>query len=633
MRNLPHSRKFIKVISFLLLSTIIFTCSIEEDINVKPEIEQATGKIPFSPENMLQAIKNLASLSNGKINVVTPSTTHNYVRFEPQNLDQIFLLDDLGYDLWDTPLDQEIEYEGEYYQHPGLPDSLNYFYTLIPVNYVITEAVPHTIISQVVLFDEDAGDEVDPEDVEDPWIPEPCTPVCDDPTIDCVPCSGNGRVSSQNRPEDLLKKTTKQLLGNNIDLKALYTEAMRLAGHLDEIDDASTSGRTQGTRYYPAGTIKVRDNSTNVDVPVKDLYVKARRFFKMKSTQTNSSGYFSINKGFRKKARIILKFKNDYTKVRGINGSLKVWQYAWALRKKMSLYERSEMQNIAYTFNYQSDIDSWSALQFAGAHCLNTLQETRQNCTNNNINLPPSDLNIWITPNVTDEASAPMLRSIANTSLLSAALTYMFPGSGSGAFKVLRRYVPDVTLNIKNSSGNTRSASDISQTFAHEFGHASHYSKVGNTFWQNLITAIVSNGGYGTKTSSGAGHIAVAESWGYFIGPTFNRIKYSSNATIAKAELDFLEYQRRDDTKPTVDFNGSYSRGWIPWGIYHDLIDTSEPSITLITDQVSGYTINGIFKGLGSSSTTVQNLKSSILSNNGNSQSTQVNTLVTGYGW
>jgi hypothetical protein len=160
-----------------------------------------------------------------------------------------------------------------------------------------------------------------------------------------------------------------------------------------------------------------------------------------------------------------------------------------------------------------------------------------------------------------------------------------------------------------------------------------HYNQVGNTFWANLIGSIVSNGGYGSKTSSGAGYVAVAESWGFFIGPTFNRTRYISNAGLAKAELDFLEYQRRDDSVPNAAFNGSYSRGWIPWGIYHDLIDTGEPTITLINDQTSGYTVNGVFKGFTSGSTSIQSLKGAILSNNGNSQSTQVNTLVIGYGW
>ncbi len=143
----------------------------------KPEL---SVKNPFSTENVQQAFDNLVARSNGRIKIAAPSTTHYYVRFEPQNLNQIMLIHDLGYDLWDEPLDQHLEYSGDYYQQPGLPDSLNYFYTLIPANYTITQSVPHTVISEVILFNEDAGDEQDPEDPEDPWIPNPEDPYCYD---------------------------------------------------------------------------------------------------------------------------------------------------------------------------------------------------------------------------------------------------------------------------------------------------------------------------------------------------------------------------------------------------------------------------------------------------------------------
>lgn len=61
---------------------------------------------------------------------------------------------------------------------------------------------------------------------------------------------------------------------------------------------------------------------------------------------------------------------------------------------------------------------------------------------------------------------------------------------------------------------------------------------------------------------------AMVESWGYFIGPTFTRNRYSNIPAILNAELNFLEFQRMDDTVPVAAFNGSFSRGWIPWGMH-----------------------------------------------------------------
>jgi hypothetical protein len=280
--------------------------------------------------------------------VVVPSPTHNYVRFEPQNLNQIKILQDLGYDLWDEPLDQHIEYAGDYYHHPGLPDSLNYFYTLIPDNYSIPQDVPSAVISQVILFDDNAGDEQDIE--EDPWIPDPDN--CPDPNNPNCPCyegpcarkSGEGKVDLR---EDLVKKTTKYLLEGGVDPSELYNEMMILAGYEDEVSDTDAFGRTMGGDYHPAGRIMVHDNSINLDVPVKGTFIKARRFLKLANTYTNENGYFHISKGFRKKAQVIVKFKNNWVKIRNMNDPSTV-DMTRPVKVKLGLFEKHAMENITY---------------------------------------------------------------------------------------------------------------------------------------------------------------------------------------------------------------------------------------------------------------------------------------------
>jgi hypothetical protein len=437
--------------------------------------------------------------------------------------------------------------------------------------------------------------------------------------------------------EDLVKKTTKYLLDGGVNLVELYNEMMILSGNEEEVIDVS-SGRMQCAHCYPSGRIMVRDNSSNTDVPVKNVKVKAKRYAKIKSAYTDNNGYFSINKGFRHKAKVIVKFKNDYAVVRGINGALKVWQYVFPLKKKLGVYEEEEMENINYTFQYSDNANYMSALHFVAAHAMSTLIDMRQYCSNNNLAgfSPGSEyrLNIWISSVHTQHAATPMLRSIISTSQLVQAIQYLFPGMASQVINILKEYSPDITMRLQDpNTGSTRVAANINSTFFHEFAHTVHYNKAGNVYWVDLISAILLNGGYGTKTSTGHGHIAVAESWGFFIGPTFTSMRYSSSTLIAQENLNFLEYQKNDNSVPWAPFNGSFSRGWIPWGMHHDLIDTGEPSVTLITDQVSGYTINGIFKGFHQGSTTVQNLKAAILANNGNSQAAQVNTLVSGYDW
>jgi len=81
--------------------------------------------------------------------------------------------------------------------------------------------------------------------------------------------------------------------------------------------------------------------------------------------------------------------------------------------------------------------------------------------------------------------------------------------------------------------------------------------------------------------------------------------------------------------EPAVGF----SRGWIPWGMHHDLMDVGEPAITDINDWVSGYAVQGLLNSYTPTVTTVAALRNSILSNNGFRQQAEVEHIVIGYGW
>ena len=150
---------------------------------------------------------------------------------------------------------------------------------------------------------------------------------------------------------------------------------------------------------------------------------------------------------------------------------------------------------------------------------------------------------------------------------------------------------------------------------------------------QIISNTITTGGAYGNKTTGGSGRIAVVESWGFFIGNTFNDRKYRPVfIPRANRERDQLEFQTPVDDVP-VRFFANSSQGWIPFGMLHDLIDTTEPPITGVVDNVANYTISGIFSGFNANSTTVPTLRDQILGNNGNSQAAQVNQLVTSYRW
>ncbi|MFN7330566.1 MAG: hypothetical protein ACK5UP_13795, partial [Bacteroidota bacterium] len=400
-----------KIFGFLPFAILLTLWSCKDFEVAKKEEINIGNKNPFSMEIFRKALDVVITNNpSARTNVMCsdclpPSTTHNYVQFNPQNEDHVIRLHDIGYDLYETPLDENVAATYIVPDADFVP-----LFTLIPSNYGIPQDVPHQILGQVVLFDEDAGDNSDPEDIQDPWEPEPpCIACCIDPWI--CPRMAQNQNPKQENP---MKKLTRALMKAGVDRKELTDEMFRLSGNSDDLDySGSKDGRTQGIRYFPAGHIRVEDNSIGQEVPVKNIFVKSRRWFKTGRTWTNENGYFGINKGYRNKARIIIKFKNGSATFRGISGALKIWEYVFPLKTTTGHFERTSLQNVNFVFrNPGSAVDR--SLTWVAAHGMNTIFETIQYNNARGIGNPPTGLRVWVSNRITQAASAPMLRAISN---------------------------------------------------------------------------------------------------------------------------------------------------------------------------------------------------------------------------
>lgn len=103
---------------------------------------------PYLVPNMQQAYANLGlNSSNAVVN-------NWYVRFLPSGIDQLAVLDSVmdaqGLELFDTPMDYDITYEGDYYQDPSIPDSLpTWQYAVVPPNFVFPSGIQHQTLAQI----------------------------------------------------------------------------------------------------------------------------------------------------------------------------------------------------------------------------------------------------------------------------------------------------------------------------------------------------------------------------------------------------------------------------------------------------------------------------------------------------
>jgi hypothetical protein len=500
---------------------------------------------------------------------------------------------------------------------------------------VLPERIKATLLDELYLFNETDYDG-DTQD-EDLWAP-----MAEESRSITI---GNKTITSPLKKEAVrnrIKEATQYIISLGIKPVDLYNEAMKITGNTEEIILA-TGGKMN---YDPRGTITVTDIDAGANEGVKGATIKARRWFKLRTATTDNLGRFNMPNGnFRKKAMVLVKFKNAAAKVRGINGLLKEWQYVFPAKRNIGLYTQADMENITFNFDYNANASTMGAMHWVAAQTMNAVWEMNERCQTAGIPNPPSNLNVWVSSAVTSDASTPMLRYITNTSLVSQGIDAFLVSSptnwGILAIKrIIQAYLPDITLRYgKNDGTQPKSSVEIYNSLFHELAHSVHYGQVGNNYWTNVIAYEVGHGGYGARTSDDAQRIAVTEGWGFYVGNTFNSDRYfgMGSALIGQQERQQLENQTPDNSVATAfGFDAvtgdGISRGWIPFGMYHDMTDNGE-TIGAVNDNVNAYTMSQVFSGLQPHVVNVQGLRVEVLSRNNNLQSAELNQLVTSYGY
>ncbi|MEX6686345.1 hypothetical protein QTN47_02510 [Danxiaibacter flavus] len=597
---------------------------------------------PYTVENIRRAVVSLQSKSNGsRTNAVVANSvitaTHKYLRFKPASTEDVTRLELLGYELSDVPFDSEIEYLGDWYQDPAIPaDQPTYLYTVLPIDEPLPNGIMVTKLADLYLFTEENTDTYDGDTQDaDPWEPDPnpwdrYTGPCYDASGMPYDCGLNYR-----KVNSAIRKATENLKHAGISPFDLYNEAMRITGNEDET--LTQEVITNSRKYKPAGIIRVQDNTIGMDLPLRGVTVKTRRWFNLVNTTTDANGRFQVNRSYRKKATVLVKMKSGAASVRGINGALKVWQYVFPIKKNIGLYSSTGMENISYTFSYNSNAGSTEAMTWAGASAMNSLWDMYQYCQADGIAVPPARLSIWLSSAVTNNASTPMLGYIGAPSLVTQVVDRFFSNARfqvtTEIKKIVQSILPDVTYRYTTSNGLTQSSQEVNNVLFHELAHSVHYRQAGTDFWNKYITYVVLNNGYGEKTTSGSGRIAISEAWAYFIGNTYAARKYRAlnwNSS-ADAFTKQLEFETPVDNVDFILNSDNTSRGWIPAGMFHDMMDNGEPLATGVIDNASNFTIRQLYNGMTISVSSVQDFRSAVLSNNGNVQSTQVNQLVSSY--
>ena len=221
---------------------------------------------PYSLSNMRLAFHNLLpEMSEAGIEEEDIVTTHFYVRFRPDNEEELQTIKDRysNFDIYEYPLDYELSGRVSYHD-PEIPDSLP-TYQYAAIDSVSWRTIPLPL-------------NVDYEIIERLFIPD------EDVDIE---------------PEVQMCTTRSSSYYDAIE--SLVNESMRLTGNIEEEDIPENGMMASNSTWYPSGRITAYDDIVDGQVPLEGVKVRARRWFTTRSATTDANGYFSFNKGFKDK--------------------------------------------------------------------------------------------------------------------------------------------------------------------------------------------------------------------------------------------------------------------------------------------------------------------------------------------
>lgn len=527
-------------------------------------------------------------------------TNHHYVRFWVENDEQRQQLVADSLQLSDIPLDVEVVERGDYYiEESETEQEAHWVYTAVPTSYGFDPNIQHEII-------------------EDLFLIEPTTVSEEEET----------------KADDTSSVMPSAFSAHTDFLYALEEESLRLTGNLETEELQPTTqgavvkafwGRKSSIR--PKGHVKVYNTVTGKMEAVVGVKVNVRRWLKWSYDYTDSSGFYEIRRGYRNNVRYTVVFKNQI--------GFKIWPSLFSVSS--ARYRAGSHSKSGHDFNFYTSSVGWR-----WATVNNATVKYWDYCTDFGIDKPHHDLRITANGK-SGGGAAPMLRrtinsiTVAKVGQLLTAVKFGIPVSF--LWIAVRFVVPDIIIKANASQGTD----GVYETTFHELAHASHYRKVGNTYWRKYIDKVIDNWLFHNSTAPygigrGNNHelVGLGEAWGNHVGHFLTIQEFGDNNRILSLNA-FENFDPREKTNTVA--KGYYTdrtgwTGWMPCGIMHDLIDENVDEVrTGFDDNVSGYSIENIFNALDKEIESPQAFRDRLLSENDNKDEDNVIELFEAYYW
>lgn len=635
------------------------------DFNVKTTLTDSSNNSNPDPNNgdepiiLGQQLPNPYTVAHMQlaVNILYGGTypitaTHLYVRFKPSTPEQLMTLDETeDLELQDYPIDYELIQDGDYYQDPTLgTEDFHWLYTVVPVGYNFPQGIQHEIIEHLYL----------PENNE----------ILEDLAESMLGGAQYSSARIDNSSTVKIDRMDAQVESFNYILEECpcYVPDQPCPVWPNCSGGGGGGGGTPTPTLPPGIYVEEQTvcNQPTSTLPLRQVNVVAKRWFKFWRGYTNDNGRFTVTKNFKNRVKVIVKTRNGNARVSKVRG-IRLWQMLLPTRKRIGVFNGSDLPSIRYVFTKPTDgsANNKDLAYWAAATTHNNIVEFREYTTEFGLTQPPNNLKVMVTnwSFMEDAGAAPMWNKchytnltlfihhyITGSSLIVPGIQYMV--------NTLRNQM-DIIIGYKSSNYNCLlTSSQLRGTVYHELGHAQHFAQAGCGFWDGYRDAITLElskldqtnfhpYGTGADTRS-APIIATGEMWGNHVEKWYSERHYGNGGAVAASFISRSQEQSFfNNTLENINANfwaiesfnpnrAADVHRWIPKGLPYDLFDNRNDNLFIITqpnDNANGFTINQSFNALQSDVRSITAFRDRLLQQNGNAQQAQVTQLFQQYGY
>ncbi|HRI28017.1 MAG TPA: hypothetical protein PK239_12355 [Chitinophagales bacterium] len=555
--------------------------------------------------------------------------THLYLRFLPRNAEEAAVLFQTEFELFDVPLDYNIEQPGTYYQDPSLNNpNLAWFYTVVPAKTTLPAHIQTEVLAPLVLAPYQSwltlkAHKLVNAPYNSNWanaLKKPCTEDClyypdclTDNTIPCndeepdfpgTPPAGGGTNTPITPPCDPLDE-------NSTFPDCLMVSPPPGASTPAPPPDNLCQCPLNGNPKKPSGRVQVQDTqigNTGCMEPVRRVKIVVMdNLFQWHTTYTDDNGCFKSDHtatgGLFFKSRMWVSFTNSRATIRGLRNA-NIFDYSHPVRDWVVPFDNTQpLNNLQIVYGTSANKYSKAKMYWTAAHANNAVHEWHDYAALSGINAPPHDLKILCTPFSGGSGAAPMFHQIFGGYLpligayvggqmatvgiqISAYVAFLFPelaapaqlaSNASLSIPLITTYftsfLPDVIMSIGE---NNQESDQVKSHHYHELAHAVHYRQVGNGYWIPHIAYTIQHTGYGDGTAPNAGRVEVVETWANHIETVLADWKYGLNHSSAD-DIDSptasdIERLRHLYALESEKFYNEF-HDFIPYAIFRDLVD------------------------------------------------------------